>query len=97
MIISRTHSKTRANALKRSPKQDLTSKIIIPGCFQSFLLDTPFRRFIYLATQNASKKWSMPIRDWKPALNRFMIEFEDRLTDYIFKFGSYTELNTSSP
>ncbi|MFT5593613.1 MAG: putative transposase [Oceanicoccus sp.] len=25
----------------------------------------------------------MPIRNWKPALNRFMIEFEDRLKDYI--------------
>lgn len=24
-----------------------------------------------------------PIRNWKPALNRFIIEFEDRLTDYI--------------
>ncbi|MFT5594893.1 MAG: putative transposase, partial [Oceanicoccus sp.] len=28
-------------------------------------------------------KWTMPIRNWKPALNRFMIEFEDRLKDYI--------------
>lgn len=26
---------------------------------------------------------TMPIRNWKPALNRFMIEFEDRLKDYI--------------
>jgi len=25
----------------------------------------------------------MPIRNWKLALNRFMIEFEDRLADYI--------------
>jgi len=25
----------------------------------------------------------MPIRNWNPALNRFMIEFEDRLADYI--------------
>jgi len=33
--------------------------------------------------QQASKKWSMPIRNWKAALNRFMIEFEERLTDYI--------------
>lgn len=40
-------------------------------------------KVIYLATQQASKKWTMPIRNWKPALNRFMIEFEERLTDYI--------------
>jgi len=36
-----------------------------------------------LAIQQASKKWTMPIRNWKMALNRFMIEFEDRLIDYI--------------
>ena len=48
-----------------------------------FPTDDSARKVIYLAIQNASKKWTMPIRDWKPALNRFMIEFEDRLKDYI--------------
>ena len=41
------------------------------------------KKVVYLAIQDASKRWTMPIRNWKPALNRFMIEFEDRLTDYI--------------
>ena len=40
-------------------------------------------KVIYLATESASKKWTMPIRDWKPALNRFMIEFEDELTPHV--------------
>ncbi|PUB78355.1 MAG: IS256 family transposase, partial [gamma proteobacterium symbiont of Ctena orbiculata] len=35
------------------------------------------------AIQEASRKWTMPIRNWKTALNRFMIEFEDRLADYV--------------
>ena len=48
-----------------------------------FPTDDSAKKVIYLAIQNASKKWTMPIRDWKPALNRFMIEFEDRLKDYI--------------
>ena len=48
-----------------------------------FPTDDSAKKVIYLAVQNASKKWTMPIRDWKPALNRFMIEFEDRLKDYI--------------
>ena len=48
-----------------------------------FPTDDAAKKVIYLAIQNASKKWTMPIRNWKPALNRFMIEFEDRLTDYI--------------
>ena len=48
-----------------------------------FPTDDSAKKVIYLASQQASKKWTMPIRNWKPALNRFMIEFEERLTDYI--------------
>lgn len=40
-------------------------------------------KVVYLAIHEASKKWTMPIRNWKTALNRFMIEFEDRLIDYV--------------
>ena len=39
-------------------------------------------KVVYLAIQAASKKWTMPIRNWKSALNRFMIDFGDRLADY---------------
>jgi len=48
-----------------------------------FPTDDSAKKVIYLASQQASKKWTMPIRNWKPALNRFMIEFEERLTGYI--------------
>ena len=48
-----------------------------------FPTDDSARKVIYLAIMEASKKWSMPIRHWKPALNRFMIEFEERLVDYL--------------
>ena len=48
-----------------------------------FPTDDSATKVIYLAIREASKKWTMPIRNWKPALNRFMIEFEDRLADYI--------------
>ncbi|MCA2493010.1 transposase, partial [Vibrio sp. 2175-1] len=33
--------------------------------------------------RKAIKKWTMPIRNWRQALNRFMIMFEDRLTEYM--------------
>ena len=45
--------------------------------------DDSAKKVVYLAIEQASKKWTMPIRNWKSALNRFMIEFEDRLIDYI--------------
>lgn len=48
-----------------------------------FPTDDSAKKVVYLAIQEASKKWTMPIRNWKPALNRFMIEFEERLTDYV--------------
>ncbi|MBE8214775.1 MAG: transposase [Endozoicomonadaceae bacterium] len=35
-------------------------------------------KVFFLAVQQASKKWSMPIRNWSAALNRFEIEFEGR-------------------
>ena len=48
-----------------------------------FPSDDSAKKVVYLAIQQASQKWTMPIRNWKAALNRFIIEFEDRLTDYI--------------
>lgn len=40
-------------------------------------------KIVYLAVEQASKKWTMSIRNWKAALNRFMIEFEDRLIKHV--------------
>ena len=48
-----------------------------------FPTDDSAKKVVYLAIRDASKKWTMPIRNWKLALNRFMIEFEDRLADYV--------------
>ena len=47
-----------------------------------FPTDDSAMKVVYLAIQAAAKKWTMPIRNWKPALNRFMIDFGDRLADY---------------
>lgn len=43
--------------------------------------DEAVLKVVYLALQNLSQKWTMPIRDWKAALNRFAIEFEGRIPD----------------
>jgi putative transposase len=45
--------------------------------------DDAARKVVYLAIKDASKKWTMPIRNWRAAMNRFMIEFEDRLKDFV--------------
>jgi putative transposase len=36
-------------------------------------------KLVYLAIHEASKRWTLPIRGWKAALNHFAILFEDRL------------------
>jgi len=36
-------------------------------------------KLVWLAAVEASKKWTMPIRDWTTALNFFLILFEDRI------------------
>jgi putative transposase len=36
-------------------------------------------KLLYLALKNASKKWSMPIRNWGAAMNQFAIIFEGRV------------------
>jgi putative transposase len=37
-------------------------------------------KVLYLAIKNVQKKWTMPIRDWRRALNWFATLFGDRLT-----------------
>lgn len=36
-------------------------------------------KVLFLAIRGVSKKWTMPIRDWKQALNQFAIMFPDRI------------------
>ena len=45
----------------------------------SFPNDEALSKLFYLALMNISKKWTMPLHDWKAALNRFSIQFEHRM------------------
>ena len=47
-----------------------------------FPSDDSARKVVYLAIEQASRKCTMPIQNWKMALNRFVIEFGDRITDH---------------
>ncbi|PHM39713.1 IS256 family transposase [Xenorhabdus miraniensis] len=44
-----------------------------------FPTDDAVKKVIWLAIQAASKKWTMPLQDWRMAMSRFIIEFGDRL------------------
>lgn len=45
---------------------------------RSFPNDESVMKVLYLALHQISKKWTMPIRDWKQAMSQFMILFGDR-------------------
>lgn len=48
-----------------------------------FSIDYSARKVIFLEFQAASRNWMTLINNWEAILNQFMIEFEDRLIEYI--------------
>jgi len=45
----------------------------------SFPSDEAALKLLYLALRNITARWTMPVKDWRAALNRFAIIFEDRM------------------
>ncbi len=45
----------------------------------SFPNDEALLKRFYLALRNINQKWTMPIRDWKAAMIRFAIQFEEQM------------------
>ena len=45
----------------------------------AFPNDESITKLLYLAMKNISKKWTLPLHDWKAALNQFVIRFGDRV------------------
>ena len=58
-------------SLNRSLRKVFKTKGVFPS-------DDSVRKIMYLALDNISKSWTMPIRDWSLALNQFAIRFEER-------------------
>jgi len=49
-----------------------------------FPSDEAATKLLYLALRNAAKKWTMPVRTWKLALNQFAILFQNRFPSSIY-------------
>ncbi|MEO6390408.1 MAG: IS256 family transposase [Pyrinomonadaceae bacterium] len=47
----------------------------------SFPQDEAVFKLLYLALRNIAKKWTMPVQNWKQALNCFALLYEDRLAE----------------
>ena len=53
-------------SLNYSLRRVLKTKGVFPN-------DKAVKKVLYLAIRNISKKWTMPIQNWKQALNQFML------------------------
>ncbi len=60
-------------SINRQIRKIIKSKGVFPN-------DMAVYKITYLALKNASKKWTMPIQNWKLALNQFAILFGDRIS-----------------
>ena len=58
-------------SLNRSLRKIIKNRGVFPN-------DDSLIKLLYLALKNISKKWTMPIRNWNAALNRFSIDYEER-------------------
>lgn len=65
-------------SLNMSIRKVIKNKRVFPS-------DESALKQLYLGLKNIAKKWSMPIKDWTAAMNRFAIMFEDRVTKPIEK------------
>ncbi|CAK8742769.1 hypothetical protein SODG_006023 [Sodalis praecaptivus] len=45
-----------------------------------FPTDDSVLKLLYLALHNISAKWTMPLRDWKPAMSQFMLMYGERIS-----------------
>lgn len=48
-----------------------------------FASDDSAKKVLFLAVQSAAKKWTMPIANWRAAMSRFIILFEERLKPHL--------------
>jgi len=69
------------NALKYVPWKDY--KAVTADLKRIYQCDDSATKVVYLAIQAASKKWTIPVRNWKEAMNHFMIVFEEQLAPHI--------------
>jgi putative transposase len=60
-------------SLNSSLRKVIKNKRVFPS-------DEAALKLLYLALQNISKKWTMPIHNWKEAMNQFSIMHEDSLS-----------------
>jgi len=66
------HTTNAIESLNYSLRKIIKNRSLFPN-------DEAVFKLLYLALKNIEKKWTMPIREWKQALQQFAIVFEGRM------------------
>lgn len=45
--------------------------------------DEALVKILYLATSEISRKWTMPVRDWRDCVSQFAIYFSERMESHL--------------
>ncbi len=53
------------------------------------------KKVVWLAIQSASQKWTMPLKDCRMAMSRFIIEFGGRLDGHFYHEHTSTTAQSS--
>jgi putative transposase len=70
-ILKAIYTTNAIESINRSLRKALKTRGALPN-------DEAVFKLLYLALRNISRRWTLPIRDWKAALNQFAIHFEGR-------------------
>ena len=84
----RSEFRESASEARRNRKATRPRKVF-PGYVLAY-------KVVYLAITEASKKWTMPIKNWKSALNRLAIEFGERVTVYLYPLLAFAQKEKQS-
>ena len=52
-----------------------------------FSTEESLMKVLYLVIQQVSKRWTMPIRDWKQAMNQFAIMYPQRFPEKLIHYA----------
>ncbi len=78
MSSSPIRRKFGASSIRRTLSSPLGVRTVIKTR-GSVPTDEAALKLVYLALRNITARWTMPVKEWRAALNRFAILFEDRM------------------
>lgn len=66
---------------RRKEESSLKRIFLVISTKMAYPTDEALKMIIYLATLDAAKKWTMPLKNWKECISQFLIYFENLIPE----------------